>query len=181
MDGTSSCVPARCSRGLPLDGHRVDVQRQRRTASCHPRSAVCGRAALCASGLGEQREQHLVRVQGVHDQHAEHHEDSAEECQPWGQQRVPSLLKLHVGVGWCMVLGVLAAPALASSASHTASPRASASFASAQQLGRVLLDEGSMAERHPQSCQSPVPWSRSRPSPQVAVGPSFEVSTKSPV
>ena len=78
VDGTSSCTPARCSRALPLDGHRDGVQRQRRTASCHPRSAVCGRAALRASGLGEWCEQHLVRRRGVQEQHAEHHQDGVE-------------------------------------------------------------------------------------------------------
>ena len=78
VDGTSSCAPARCSRALPLDSHRDGVQRQRRTASCHPRSAVCGRAALRASGLGEWCEQHLVRRRGVQEQHAEHHQDGVE-------------------------------------------------------------------------------------------------------
>ena len=77
-DGTSSCAPARCSRALPLDDHRDGVQRQRRTASCHPRSAVCGRAALCASGLGEWGEHHLFRRGGVLEQHAEHHQDGVE-------------------------------------------------------------------------------------------------------
>ena len=77
-DGTSSCAPARCSRALLLDGHRHDVKRQRPTASCHPRSAACGRAALCASGLGGCCEQHLVRRRGVLEQHAEDHQDGVE-------------------------------------------------------------------------------------------------------
>ena len=77
-DGTSSCAPARCSRALLLDGHRYDVKRQRPTASCHPRSAACGRAALCASGLGGCCQQHLFRRRGVLEQHAEHHQDGVE-------------------------------------------------------------------------------------------------------
>ena len=50
VDGTSSCVPARCSRALPLDGHRDGVERQCRTASCHPRSAACGWASCVQAG-----------------------------------------------------------------------------------------------------------------------------------
>ena len=78
MHGTRSCVPPRYGRALPLGSHRHHVNRQRPTASCHPRSAACDRAALCASGLGGCCEQHLVRRRGVLEQHAEHHQDGVE-------------------------------------------------------------------------------------------------------
>ena len=78
MHGTRSCVPPRYGRALPLGSHRDHVNRQRPTASCHPRSAACGRAALCASGLGGCCEQHLFRRRGVLEQHAEHHQDGVE-------------------------------------------------------------------------------------------------------
>ena len=183
----SSCVPPRCSRALPLDGHRDDVQKQRRPASCHPRSAACDRVALCASVLGERCEQHLVRRRRVHEQHVEHHQDSAEECHPWGQQWDPSLPILQRRRRVVVHRPRrLAAPALASSASHT-----DLMTDLRRELRPALRARNSLA-----GCCSSAKSARlngvpvlSVSSPMVtvatksavAVGPKFEVSTKSAV
>ena len=81
--GASSCSAARHREAEPLCTDRKVVERQCQTSSCRARSAGCGQAGLCASGLGGGWERCLVGRCGSAEQHGEHRLDGAEARKPW--------------------------------------------------------------------------------------------------